>query len=692
MKALNAYTPRWPLGFAAMWIIALAIPQANASSAIPEDLRGPSIVDFAHPDVEDRVRHRGGSLEIERGQLTYRIEPKTDGVIVLTPADQRWDVTGFSRLSLDIEGLEGEEIKIKATAKNPNATDWSNSAGLVMYVDGGQRVVRPVYLPQKRNTLEQFPEMQVFEAMNGLPGGFFTHWRTVDAANLIELVLHIEPKPYNQELRIHAIQASHPVISRTLLAMGEDFFPFIDRYGQYRHDTWPGKVASDEELRQSFIDEESDLAANPPFADRSRWGGWKDGPKQTATGFFRTEKIDGQWWLVDPDGYLFWSHGVTGVGTGGARTRIEGRESYFTLPTADHASAAFLEGGQYDFTSANLSRALGENWRQAYLDRSHDRLASWGMNTLANWSPRDARLMRRTPYTVAIHYGYEDVSEKLPDPFDGDFRQQVRNALEAHRETAGDPWCLGYFVNNELHWNPPMKIVENIFRLKKTSAAKQKFIEQLRETYDDVAKLNERLDTDFGTWDDVLANRETVAPQPIQSDAHTFYEAMCHRFFRICHEEVKRLAPNQLYLGARFHVSNPMVLRAAAKYCDVLSYNLYRDDIEGQSWDGVDLPFMATEFHFGAQDRGMWGIGLQSAASQTGRARLYRDYVTGALRNPHCVGTHWFQYNSQAFTGRGDGENFQVGLTDIGGRPWPELRAAIRTVGQTMYTTRRDAR
>ncbi|MEL6312034.1 MAG: beta-galactosidase, partial [Pseudomonadota bacterium] len=272
------------------------------------------------------------------------------------------------------------------------------------------------------------------------------------------------------------------------------------------------------------------------------------------------------------------------------------------------------------------------------------------------------------------------------------FRQQVRGALEAHRETAGDPWCIGYFVNNELHWNPPMKIVENIFRLEPDSAAKRRFVEQLRETYGTVAALNELLGTEFDSWEGVMANRASVALKPIEGDVDRFYEAMCHEFFRICREEVKRLAPNQLYLGARFHVSNPMVLRAAAKYCDVLSYNLYRDGIEGQSWPEVDLPFMATEFHFGAQDRGMWGIGLKSAASQTGRARLYRDYVTGALRNPQCVGTHWFQYNSQAFTGRGDGENFQVGLTDIGGRPWPELRDAVRAVGQAMYTTRHDAR
>ncbi|MEO0515004.1 MAG: beta-agarase, partial [Planctomycetota bacterium] len=281
---------------------------------------------------------------------------------------------------------------------------------------------------------------------------------------------------------------------------------------------------------------------------------------------------------------------------------------------------------------------------------------------------------------------------KLPDPFAKNFREQLRASLEANRETAGDPWCIGYFVNNELHWNPPTKVVESVFQLEASSAAKRQLIRQLRDAFGDVSTLNQRLGTDFETWNSVLQNRQWVSLEAIEADAHRFYESMCNKFFRVCREEVKRLAPQQLYLGARFHVSNSMMLRAAAKYCDVLSFNLYRDDLAGISWEGIDMPFMATEFHFGSQDRGMWGIGLKSAASQTGRARLYRDYVTSALRHPNCVGTHWFQYNSQAFTGRGDGENFQIGLTDIGGRPWPELRDAIRAIGRTMYSVRHDAK
>jgi hypothetical protein len=60
-----------------------------------------------------------------------------------------------------------------------------------------------------------------------------------------------------------------------------------------------------------------------------------------------------------------------------------------------------------------------------------------------------------------------------------------------------------------------------------------------------------------------------------------------------------------------------------------------------------------------------------------------------ALRNPLFVGTHWFQYAQQSFTGRPDGENYQVGMHDITDTHYPEqLIRAVRQVGGEMYELR----
>ena len=115
-----------------------------------------------------------------------------------------------------------------------------------------------------------------------------------------------------------------------------------------------------------------------------------------------------------------------------------------------------------------------------------------------------------------------------------------------------------------------------------------------------------------------------------------------------------------------------------------------QDPVHFRLPEGIDLPAVIGEFHFGALDRGMFHPGLRPTADQQARAAAYRSYVHGAMRNPCLVGTHWFQYGDQATTGRGDGENYQIGLVDVCDTPYPEIIAACREVGYAMYRLRWD--
>jgi hypothetical protein len=128
---------------------------------------------------------------------------------------------------------------------------------------------------------------------------------------------------------------------------------------------------------------------------------------------------------------------------------------------------------------------------------------------------------------------------------------------------------------------------------------------------------------------------------------------------------------------------------AATKFCDVVSYNRYKTSVADLMLPGgVDMPTIIGEFHFGALDRGMFHTGLVKARDQDHRARMYESYVRGALKNPQITGTHWFQYKDQATTGRGDGENYQIGFVDVCDRPYHEIIAAARRVGADMYEYR----
>ena len=146
-------------------------------------------------------------------------------------------------------------------------------------------------------------------------------------------------------------------------------------------------------------------------------------------------------------------------------------------------------------------------------------------------------------------------------------------------------------------------------------------------------------------------------------------------YFRICREELNRLAPGKLYLGSRFvGFRQPGLLwRTAAKYCDVVTVNAYANSVYNISdrmfKKGEEKPILVGEFHFGCLDRGMFKPGLAPVWSQAERGRSYMRFVEGCLQHPLFVGCHWFQYRDQPLLGRGDGEAYQIGFVDVCDRP-----------------------
>jgi hypothetical protein len=233
--------------------------------------------------------------------------------------------------------------------------------------------------------------------------------------------------------------------------------------------------------------------------------------------------------------------------------------------------------------------------------------------------------MGKTPYVVAIGLGDKEAKWRK-DP--KALRKIVRTRMQQEKNTTGkDPWCIGYFVDNELRW------------------------------------------------------QHVLAPED---------------YYRIVSEEVKRATPDKLYMGSRLHGQKhphggPVEAAiAASKYCDVIGINRYRFSPSDLSIPegGVDKPMIIGEFHFGALDRGLLHTGLRGVGTQRQRAYAYHHYVTEALNHPNIVGTHWFQYRDQPITGRGDGENYQIGFVNIADNPYPELVQAARWIGMNMYLYR----
>lgn len=491
------------------------------------------------------------------------------------------------------------------------------------------------------------------------------------------------------------------------------FFPFVDRYGQFKYKEWPGKIHSDEELRAAREREAADLDAHRGASGWSRYGGWKKGPKLEASGHFRVEKVNGKWWLVDPDGYLFWSHGVVRVTTSTGITPLDGRKHFFEdLPGADDEMAEFYHTYDallkpyytarniretYDFSSANAFRKYGADYKAEFADMAHRRLRSWGLNTIANSSDKDICLMDRTPYVDRIEIsspvieGTGGLWWKFMDPFNDEFAESVRSQLLARKNQLDDPWCIGFFVDNEIRWGDSRYLARCTVTAPAAQKAKIALVEWLKARYGGISSLNAAWGTSFTSWNALLEGRKKV-PSGADSDLEEFNTVIIEKYFSVVRREFKSVAPGVLYLGCRFSGSNSEVLRIAAEYCDVLSYNIYWPDLKTFALpEGIDKPVMIGEFHFGAMDRGMFHPGLCFTRNQEERAMMYYRYVRSALEHPNFIGTHWHQFSDQACTGRFDGENFQVGFTDVCDTPYYETVEKIREIGYNMYDMRSGA-
>tara|TARA_R110002049_G_scaffold5422_3_gene37576 strand:+ start:604 stop:2967 length:2364 start_codon:yes stop_codon:yes gene_type:complete len=216
----------------------------------------------------------------------------------------------------------------------------------------------------------------------------------------------------------------------------------VDKYGQNAKMDFPIKIHSDEELKAKADEELKSLAEYTLMPDRSQYGGWKDGPKLKATGFFRTEKVNGKWALVDPEGYLFFSIGLANVRMANSTTytgidytdeNIKYRDPedvtpedskgiievpedimktayvvnklrndmFVELPSYDDELANHysyrkeshigpIEHGQtFSFYRANLERRYGEVYPNSFFDKwvevTENRFRNWGFTSFGNW-------------------------------------------------------------------------------------------------------------------------------------------------------------------------------------------------------------------------------------------------------------------------------------------------------------------
>src|SRR5215831_2252107 len=678
-----------PRGFLRSIAIALLLPMTTAAA---EEI----LVEPTHVTIE--------SKEGQRLRVVFATEGRP--ALTLKPKGSAWDWSRESRLVIPVENPSDEALTLQLQVEDQKRRSLTGKVAIAPRSSRNLAISISAPPPLSMGMIAG-PSL----APAGLDPGILPVTATEGSIDAAEVAL----------VRLGLLRPSSP---RPLLVGPPRVEPdrtsydgIVDSFGQFLPGEWPEKVKSAEMLRAKGAEEARTVAqwlADSPRRDR--FGGLLEAGSFRATGFFRTEPRDGRWWLVTPEGNAFFSIGMDVIALTG-ETYVDGREFMFRdLPAPNGELAAhwserndrgglwpernrfFDHGRAFNFYTANLERKFGPHWRQLWREETVQRLEAWGFNTIGNWSEPDLWAMHRLPYTVPLWLEGKFWWGGIPDPFDPRFTMAVDKMAEnAAAQFGGDPWLVGYFVDNELAWgrgwstDPRERYALAISTLNRgpESPAKSAFVAQLIETYREPNRLAQAWGISLASWD-VLRGAGFALPTAsldkpaVISDLASFTRRFAEAYFRTVAEALHRHDPNHLYLGSRFAWRTPEAVEACGLWCDVVSFNLYQralanDQGEWARFHALGKPALIGEFHFGSTDRGLFWEGLVGAGRESERGPAYARYLRAVVDNPDFVGAHWFQYTDEPLTGRTlDGENAHVGFVTVADLPYTEFVAAAR--------------
>jgi predicted Rdx family selenoprotein len=395
---------------------------------------------------------------------------------------------------------------------------------------------------------------------------------------------------------------------------------------------------------------------------------------------------DGKWWLATPAGRPFFSLGVCCVTPGDP---------------------------WLDYKPANPGYAAWKRYPDpvAWADATVERLKSWGFTTVGGWSDYDTLKRSRKmdmPYTLVLHMGaaagapwWDMWSPKVIAAMDAIARKQILPVRH-------DPRLLGYYTDNEMGWWNAA-LFKMTLEHAPQSEQRRRLIALLRDQY-------------HNDWSRLCWDFEPVHAHSFETLSRAggmlylrpggngvravkrFISLVAQRYYQLTQRIIRKYDRRGLILGDRYQsFYYPEVAQAAHDYVDAISTNLNANWNDGHYvrfyLDTLHAlarrPVMIGEFYMTAMENGTGNrnrsSGFPVVQTQRERARGFINTLSDLARTPYVVGADWFQFADEPPHGRGDGEDYNMGLVDVEDRPYQELTAAaaafdsgaVHTAGRT---------
>jgi len=442
-------------------------------------------------------------------------------------------------------------------------------------------------------------------------------------------------------------------------------------------------------------------------------------PEKTfkGTGFYRVEKVDGVWWIVKPDGTLFWSTGPCTAGM------------------ANPVMASKL----------NISRS-NRPLLKKFVVQSMERIRTWGFNSLGAWSTLDMwgfdilewnRKQEKAgkgllPYFVSwncCNAGHSDrdairkglflvdldgktqggdkaQGHRMCDPYNPAWKTALEKSVARKiKRWKSDPNLIGHFTDNEI-------AIYGLYRYLWSPHALGAFVERLKRTYLTAADLNEAWSSGRHKFSYEKISSEALRRDPPTphkgsdtwlEDIQGFERDLVETYVRTVVGTFRKYDPNHMLLGNRWGTMDTDVLPYLKHFLplfksfDICAANLYPHP-EGCRQVGdfnyrkqlewiralnrlTGRPVLIGEFGTAARDS---GVAVQRWAprtldTDTQRGESYKKMIHTWYNLPFVVGAHWFKWsNGYGYGGNTGKDPRSCGLIDDCNLPYTCIvKAAI---------------
>lgn len=384
--------------------------------------------------------------------------------------------------------------------------------------------------------------------------------------------------------------------------------------------------------------------------------------RDEATGFFRTQKIGGRWWMIDPQGYIHYHRAVNSFREGTSENQKE------------HFRRNFRTQDEWVATSARLFRSLGfystGSWSNDQMIRKHNLESSEKLSYATNLNFMSSYGKKRGgTYQLPGNTGYPNQCIFVFDP---EFETFCDEHARKNLSEKNDPNLIGYFSDNELPFG--LKNLEGYLTLPNPNDPGRRSAE---------------------SW---LQQKGLSKDQITDTERAEFAGIVAAKYYSTIVAALKKHDPNHLYLGSRLHGAAKFIkpiIEAAGKYCDIISINYYGvwtpDEESLANWAAWgDKPFWITEFYTKAMDSGLantTGAGF-TVETQRDRGFAYQNFCLALLRSRNCVGWDWFRYQDNDPAGKGaDPSNLDSnkGLINSEYEPYEALTVQMRQLNTQIY-------